>query len=91
MAQITTIEDLIDALGGDTVVASEFGISQPAVNQWKARGEIPGGWHLRIWAWAKRLRLSVDPVVFGLSDREAEDLFGPLRPKQRRGAYQPAA
>lgn len=87
---ITTIADLIDALGGDTTVAGEFGISQPAVAAWKARGEIPGGWHLRIWAWAKRERLKVDPCVFGLTRKEADDLFGSDRPK-KRAAYQPAA
>lgn len=74
--RITSVDDLIEALGGDTVVASEFDISQPAVAAWKIRKDIPGGWHLRLWAWAKREGLTVDPKVFGLTKREANDLFG---------------
>lgn len=64
---IRTISELIDELGGDTVVARWLGISQPAVAQWKARGQIATGWHMRLLAEMIRRGKTIDPGVFGLS------------------------
>lgn len=82
MIEITTIDALIDALGGDTAVANWLGISQPAVANWKVRGQIASGWHLRILARLKQEGRRVDPALFGLSREEAEGLFE--RPFVRR-------
>ena len=82
-ANLSTIDDLIDALGGDTAVSEWLGISQPAVANWKARREIPPGWHLRILARLKAERMTADPAIFGLTEQEARELFGP-RPLARR-------
>jgi hypothetical protein len=72
MYDIKSIDALIDALGGDTALASELGVSQPAVANWKARGEIPGGWHMRLMAKLVARGLTVDTLaVFGLPDAEA--------------------
>lgn len=72
MYDIKTIDDLVDALGGDTALAAELGVSQPAVANWKARGEIPGGWHMRLMAKLVARGLTVDTLsVFGLPDAEA--------------------
>lgn len=68
MHDIQTIHQLIDCLGGDTAVANWLGISQPAVANWKVRGEIPPGWHIRLLARVVSMDLTVDPVVFGLED-----------------------
>lgn len=78
---INSVHELVECLGGDTAVAREFGISQPAVANWKARGEIGSGWHLRLLAWAARIGKSVNPVVFGMNEAE----FAPL------GARRPLA
>ncbi len=87
MKEITTIDDLIDALGGDTAVANWLGISQPAVANWKVRGQIAAGWHLRILARLKQERRRVDPALFGLSRQEADGLFErPLARRRRKGA-----
>jgi hypothetical protein len=74
---IASIHDLIDALGGDTEVAEWLGIGQPAVGMWKSRDVIGSGWHLRLLAECRRRGLTVDPKVFGLSERDAGDLFRP--------------
>ena len=71
MYDITTIEDLISALGGDTVVAAWLDISQPAVANWKVRGEIPGGWHMRLFARVVGMGMTIDPAVFGLTPSES--------------------
>lgn len=73
---IRTIEQLVDALGGEKVVAETFGISQPAVANWKLRGQIAAGWHLRLLAMARGRKLRVDPCVFGLKPEDAKQLFG---------------
>lgn len=77
MYHIRSIDELITALGGDTVVADWLGISQPAVANWKVRGQIASGWHLRLLAETRRRGLSVDPAVFDLREDEAGDLFPP--------------
>lgn len=73
--QINTIEELINALGGDTEVARWLDISQPAVANWKVRRQIGAGWHLRLLAEARRRKLTVNPEVFGLEEGEGGDLF----------------
>lgn len=84
MADIKTIDDLIDALGGDSVLADALGISQPAVAMWKQRGNIAASWHLRLLVMLKRKGLSVSPEVFGLTADEGRDLLGQVR-KPHRG------
>jgi len=76
MDTITTIDDLVTALGGDTALADWLGISQPAVANWKVRGSIPPGWHLRILARLRREGRTIDPSVFGLTNSEFVELFG---------------
>lgn len=73
--QINSIDDLVAALGGDSEVAAWLGISQPAVAMWKSRGHIGSGWHLRLVAEIRRRGMTVDPNVFGLTERDVGDLF----------------
>jgi hypothetical protein len=83
MTDIETIEQLVEFFGGDTAVADWLGISQPAVAQWKSRGQIGAGWHLRLYAEIRRRGATVEPSVFGLTTEEAAGLFdddGPPRP-----------
>lgn len=88
MYDINSIESLIEALGGPTVVGNEFGLSQEAVSNWSARGNIAGGWHLLLYAKARRKNLTVNPKVFNLSERDVEGLFaendGHSRSKKQR-------
>jgi hypothetical protein len=84
MHEISTIDELVDALGGDTAVARWLNLSQPAVANWKVRGEVPAGWHLRIFARLKQERRMVDPVIFGLTREEARGLYEQRRPLASR-------
>ena len=76
---ITSIDGLIRTVGGDSPgadrrVAEWLGISTAAVLMWRSRGEIPTGWHLRLYAKVRACGRTIDPQVFGLSSEE----FGPL-------------
>lgn len=83
MSMITTIDDLVDEFGGDTAMAEFLGITQSAVAQWKVRGQIASGWHLRLLAELKRRGCIVDPSVFGLTEEEARGLFPRRRAEAR--------
>lgn len=91
MQQIKSVEEVVDALGGDTQVATWLGISQPAVAAWKSRESIPGGWHLRIYARLLAMDIECDPKVFGLSVDEAvvlrNSLHPPDLPRSKRGRH----
>jgi hypothetical protein len=82
MQHVETVEDVVDALGGDTQVAAWLGISQPAVAAWKSREAIPGGWHLRIYARLLAMGIECDPKVFGLTADEASVLQNSLHPPE---------
>lgn len=83
---IRTVDEVIDALGGDTAVGKRFRLSQPAVANWRMRREIPGAWHLRILVELRRMELEFDPAIFGLVGDDAEALrsIAPDRPKRQR-------
>lgn len=78
MTHIRTIDELVAFYGGDTVLAEKLGISQSAVAHWKIRRRIATGWHLRLLADLRSQGVTVDPVVFGITDQEADVLFRPL-------------
>lgn len=82
MKIIRSIDELVDEFGGDTSLAEYLGISQSAVAQWKIRGSIAAGWHLRLFAELTKRGRTVHPSVFGLSEAEAGHLF--LRFDNRR-------
>lgn len=76
MAQsITSISSFIEALGGDAEIAKQYGITKQAVNQWRLRQHIAAGFHLPLYAAAKRKGLNVCPSVFGYSPKDVEGLF----------------
>jgi hypothetical protein len=87
---LKTVSEIIDALGGPTVVAGRFNIGQSAVSNWNMRGEIPTGWHLRIYLSIRQMGMDVDPEVFGLDTLEG---LGARQQEARRkrSAQRPAA
>ena len=64
--KIVTVDRLINALGGPTAVGKWLGIKQSAVSNWSLRGEIPPGWHLRLYMEAQKRGFRVDDELFGL-------------------------
>jgi len=92
MKPIRTVDDVVDALGGDTKIAAWLKITPAGVNHWKTRKEIPGGWHMRVYARLLDCGFDCDPVVFGLNRDDADVLIDrhrsshAPRPKRQRPA-----
>lgn len=81
-SHITSIDQLIDALGGTDAVCAKFDVGASAVSMWKARGKISPSWHFRIHDELQDLGKTVDRALFGGED--------PARPKRSRGAHSAA-
>ena len=86
MAQIETIDHLIDELGGPSEIGRWLNIGSNAVTNWSLRGEVPSGWHLRIYIELCKRGRTVNPAVFGLTDEEA----APLMHRGRMAAARPS-
>lgn len=84
MKMIKSIDELVEVFGGDTSLADFLGISQSAVAQWKVRGQIAAGWHLRLLAELTKRGRSAHPSVFGLTEAEAGDLFNRVETRHHR-------
>ncbi len=82
---LKSVSEVVDALGGPSALGARFNIGQSAVSNWNMRGEIPTGWHLRIYLSVKEMGLDIDPEVFGLEVYEAASGGGALG-KKKRGA-----
>lgn len=67
---LTSVNEVVDALGGPSAVGSHYGIGQSAVSNWILRGYVPPGWHLRIYLRLKRMGFKAHPSVFGLDEDE---------------------
>lgn len=62
---INTVAGLIQAMGGYSATAREFGVALDEPRRWELTGRIPPGWHLRVFAKVLLLEQTVAPVVFG--------------------------
>ncbi len=64
MVDTRTTSDIIDLFGGTGVVADLLGANQSAVSMWRARGGIPGKWHLPLLRLARErdIELSEDEL-----------------------------
>ncbi len=60
-------------------IARKLGATDHAVRQWRCR-QVPAEWRLRILEEAKKSGTRINP-----------DVFGPLKPRKRRGAKRKAA
>lgn len=67
---LTTVDAVIDALGGPTITAARAGVGLSAVSNWKARGRFPAELYL-LFSTALSAN-PVDPALFGLRLPEAE-------------------
>jgi len=71
---INTVYGLAHALGGMSALAEDLGVSPDAVEKWAITGDIPNGWHLRLFAKACALGKGVNPCVWGFSESDEEAL-----------------
>lgn len=67
---LTSIDELVTALGGTAEVAEWAGVNQTAVCNWISRGFVPAGWHLRLLVLTRKKGIRVSHTVFGLTEEE---------------------
>lgn len=65
---LQTVDEVIDAFGGNSVLASWLGIGDSAVSNWRDRQSIPPGWHLRLYLEAQSRGIEINPKLFGMDD-----------------------
>ena len=63
---LRTVDEVVEAFGGDAVVAEWLNIQRTAVVNWRMRGFIPPGHHLRIYLEAQAMGCRIDPKLLGL-------------------------
>lgn len=59
-----TASDVIDALGGNRVVAAIFGVRSSAVSNWRAQNRFPPRLHYRLAKECEAQGIKVDPRIF---------------------------
>lgn len=74
---LRTVDEVIDAFGGNEVVGEWLGVGRTAVCNWRSRG-FPTGVQLRIWLQAQELGYRIDLKVFGAEPWPSiRELHGP--------------
>jgi len=63
---LRTVDEVVEAFGGDIIVAEWLGLSRPAVVNWRMRQNIPSTYHMRIWFEAQSMGYRIDPQLLGL-------------------------
>lgn len=63
---ITSVEQMIDALGGTSAAADLVGIDKRVVSNWKARGRVPAGYFFALTDALGAEGKEVDPAIFGM-------------------------
>lgn len=68
---LTSVESVIEAVGGSAAAQALAGVGAPAVSNWKARGRLPAELFLVFSAELGKSDTSADPALFGLRPAEA--------------------
>lgn len=70
---LTSVEAVIDALGGTAAAADLLGLGRPAISNWKFRGAIPPENFMMISEALTVRGLHANPAIFGFKSREAAE------------------
>lgn len=77
--RIETVSQLVKAFGGTKALAAWADVVPSTVSNWKEKGEIPPGWHLRLYLECRDRKLNVSTKLFGIGDKAK------TRPQHHRG------
>lgn len=70
---LTTVEAVLEALGGGTAVGRITGQTPQTVHNWKRAGRIPPGYFLVLCLALENVGKRVAPEVFGMKTPEAAE------------------
>ncbi len=65
---LTTVDEVIETIGGATAVAGIAGVGLPAVSNWRARGKFPSNMFLVVSKVLQENGKTVDPALFGFRE-----------------------
>ena len=63
---VRSVDALVTAFGGTKAMADWADVGMSAVSNWIASGNIPRGYHLRLYLEAQRRGILIDPSLWGL-------------------------
>jgi hypothetical protein len=61
---LSTVREVVDALGGSKAVSERADVTISAVSNWIGEGWIPPAWYLAMSAALREIGFDVDPRVF---------------------------
>lgn len=61
---LSSVREVVEALGGTKAVAERADVTMSAVSNWLGEGWIPPAWYVAFSAELHRLGFDVDPQVF---------------------------
>ena len=70
---LNSVDEVIEALGGTTAVASLAGVGVPAVSNWSKRGRISRGSFMTVRDALAAKGKEVSPAVFGFKEPAATE------------------
>lgn len=71
---LTTVEAVIEAVGGEAEAAKLAGVGTSAVSNWKARGRIAAGKAMIFSDALAKVGKAADPAVFGMVPARPEEV-----------------
>lgn len=73
MRKIKTVEGIIEALGGNTVVARALGEMPNTVGNWKTRERISSRHYVNVESMLNAIGMTAPPILFGMKSMEAAE------------------
>ena len=64
---LKTVEEIVEAVGGNPAAAALAGVSAPAISNWKARGQIPAEQYFVFVEALSRVGKRADSAVFSFA------------------------
>lgn len=81
---LSTVDDVIDALGGPSAMAEIFGGSSSRFSNYKLRGFFPKAMHMEIYVQCMKRGLTIAPLLVGMDAEVARRLS--IKPLDRQFA-----
>ena len=74
---LKTVEEIVEAVGGNLAAAALAGVSAPAISNWKARRQIPADQYLVFTEALNRAGKQADPAVFSFATDQSDEMKTP--------------